>query len=469
MVSSSVYAGTADTITVGQALPITPTAFATNNGAYPGVFDNETPDANFGITSPITITEYTPAGAPTGVVISVPTTTLVTSFSSKSELAFNLSADGTLVTFMGYPAAANQLDLSNSATPGENFSGNTDVAPQTYRAIAQLDAGGAVGTTTKIVAYTGDNARAAILAGGNYYTAGATGGTLASLAGVQIVTPAGAPPGNITSLGSYVASDNKPQKDNNFRGLTIFNNTLYTSKGSGSKGVNTVYQVGTAGTLPAGTGNPVTILPGFPSSGTTTHPFGLWFANSTTLYVADEGDGVYTDIGTSANSSAGLGKYSLVGGVWQLDYVLTTNLGLGTPTPYVVNGPNSSIYRTAPDGLRNITGRVNSNGTVTIFAITSTASSAADQAAGYAAVDEGCDPNQLVSITDNLANTSPSVAAGEGFVLLQTAQYGQVLRGISFAPTYATGTPAMPWQALVVLAALLMGGAWLALPSSRRA
>jgi len=27
----------------------------------------------------------------------------------------------------------------------------------------------------------------------------------------------------------------------------------------------------------------------------------------------------------------------------------------------------------------------------------------------------------------------------------------------------------MPWQALVVLAALLMGGAWLALPSSRRA
>ena len=41
----------------------------------------------------------------------------------------------------------------------------------------------------------------------------------------------------------------------------------------------------------------------------------------------------------------------------------------------------------ATDGLRNITGKVNPNGTVTIWAVTSTVSGGGDQ---------GADPNQLV-------------------------------------------------------------------------
>jgi hypothetical protein len=75
----------------------------------------------------------------------------------------------------------------------------------------------------------------------------------------------------------------------------------------------------------------------------------------------------------------------------------------------------------------------------------------------------------MVSITDTIANTSPSVGASESFALLQTAAYGQVLRGVCFTPTVPDGTPAMPWQALVILAALLMGGAWLALPRGKAA
>jgi len=166
LVSSSTYAGTASTVTVGQALPITPTANATNNGIYFGVFNNDTPDANFGITSPITITQLTTTGAATSLPpIVVPGSYLSTSFSSKSELALNLSTDGTAVTFMAYPAAANQLDLSNSITPGHTFSGNTDVAPATYRAIGQLNSDGTFTTPTQIICYSGDNGRAAILAG----------------------------------------------------------------------------------------------------------------------------------------------------------------------------------------------------------------------------------------------------------------------------------------------------------------
>jgi hypothetical protein len=80
----------------------------------------------------------------------------------------------------------------------------------------------------------------------------------------------------------------------------------------------------------------------------------------------------------------------------------------------------------AADGLRNITGRVNGDGTVTIWAITSTVSGSGDQ---------GADPNSLVSITDTLANTTAAGAASEKFRTLRTAGYAEVLRGVSFGPS----------------------------------
>src|SRR5262249_31156904 len=154
----------------------------------------------------------------------------------------------------------------------------------------------------------------------------------------------------------------------NFRGETIFNNTLYVTKGSGSNGINTVYQVGTAGSLPtfanAGT-LPITILPGLPTTLAKTsqfHPFGIWFADANTLYVADEGDGT-----GASNPNTGLEKWSLVGGVWHRDYTLQNGLNLGVAYS-VANGPNGEVYPTslnpATDGLRNITGKLNGDGTV---------------------------------------------------------------------------------------------------------
>ena len=43
-------------------------------------------------------------------------TGIVTSFSSKSELALNFSTTGNALTFMGYNAPINTLDVSNSYT-----------------------------------------------------------------------------------------------------------------------------------------------------------------------------------------------------------------------------------------------------------------------------------------------------------------------------------------------------------------
>jgi hypothetical protein len=105
----------------------------------------------------------------------------------------------------------------------------------------------------------------------------------------------------------------------------------------------------------------------------------------------------------------------LNGTSWTLAYTLTAGLDLGTPyaVPGYPAGDNPATglpWAPATDGLRNLTGRVNPDGTVTICAITSTISGSGDQ---------GADPNKLVAITDNLAATT--LPAAETFRLIRAA------------------------------------------------
>jgi hypothetical protein len=455
VVSISNYAGTASTVTVGQALPGGGTAVA--DGSYPNVFSNEGPDPSFGVTSPILLENMSTSGNLVST-FAVPTSAMVTSFSSKSELALNLSTDGTQLTFMGYVAPVNALDVSNSNTLGHVDSTNP-VASTYARAIGTIDAAGNF-SVTPVNTYSGNNGRAAILAnnvnGGGQsllYTVGNAGNgsgteptSIVNNTGVQFTTPGGSAdttvvgaqqgtPGASTGFQyGYSVTQNgnsadKSGKDDNFRGMTIFNNTLYVTKGSGSNGIDTVYQVGAAGTLPtAGTAasTTISILPGLPTqlaknaNASSFYPFGLFFANSTTLYIADEGDGKAADAASSPN--AGLEKWSLVNGTWQLDYTLQAGLNLGQQ--YSVNGLPSNL-NPATAGLRNLTGRLDADGTVELYAITSTVS---------AQTDQGADPNRLVAIDDNLAFTTAAQAAAEQFTTLQTADAGQVIRGVAFAP-----------------------------------
>ena len=453
LVSSSTYEGTASTVTVGQSLPGGGNAVTNGSFGPTGVFTNDVPDSSFGVTAPIILSELTTTGTDVEDInvtaaLAAAGDKLSTSFSSKSELALNLTPDGSGITFMGYATSPNQLDISNSNTPAvASDTGNTDTAPATYRVVAQLNANGTI-ETTDTNAYPGNNGRAAVLgSNGNYYTVGNAGNggsgasTTTQYTGVQSVTPgANATTSTPNSVGTYNITQqgdpaDKPAKDNNFRGETIYNNTLYVTKGSGSNGVNTVYQVGTTGSLPTGSSNTISVLPGFTTTteknGNNTHPFGLFFANASTLYVADEGDGVYADVGTAANGPAGLNKYSLVNGVWILDYTLTLNLGMNQANAYTVNGSGpGGNYTAVTDGLRNITGVVNPDGTVSIYGVTSTVDN-------YTGQDAGADPNKLVEMTDLLSNTSATVGDLEGFNTLETAAYGQVLRGVSFTPEAA--------------------------------
>jgi len=448
------------------------------------VFNNDTVDSSFGVTSPLFLNEVTPYGRLQDV-IPVPTSDLVTSFSSKSEGALNLSSDGKYVTFMGYVAKPDSIDVSNSNTPGVVDS--TNPVPGTdYRAVAALSDNGKW-TFTETNAYSGNNGRAATMAkvNGKYYiyTSGNAGnganpqptGVVLG-AGTQIITPSNLPEsaqtvGQPTPVGSFNVTQlgdkaDKLGKDDNFRGLTEYNNVLYYTKGSGSNGVNTVYFLDTTGkACPNGTGVPAAnaplpttdiaatfnsttglasnmcVLSGFPTAlakGATDasdYPFGLWFANPTTLYVADEGsgnnafaNGSYTV--AAASTTAGLQKwvYNASAGQWQLAYTLQNGLSLGSPYtvrdyPTGNNSVTNLPWAPATDGLRNITGKVNPNGTVTIYGVTSTVSGSGDQ---------GADPNQLVAVTDKIGATS--LPAAEKFATIIAPSYDKVVRGVSFTP-----------------------------------
>ena len=222
IVSRSVYEGKASTVTIGETLPLgcqggltgltvnvptttggttavtVPCGVATDNGEYPNLFDshnvwnNANSDGSFGVTSPIFLDNITTDGRALGT-LPIPTDQIVTSFSSKSELALNRSVDGRSITFMGYvggigcggstvsPTAPNLLDVSASNTPGvcdptnpviTTFQSNPVVPAAYYRAVAEVDADGHLSITDGN-AYSGDNGRAAIKGGnGLYYMVG---------------------------------------------------------------------------------------------------------------------------------------------------------------------------------------------------------------------------------------------------------------------------------------------------------
>jgi hypothetical protein len=553
----------------GSTYPDATCVTANANGTYPQVFDNDAVDGSFGVTMPILLESVNPTTGAVDSTLAVPDNPasgdyLSTSFSSKSELALNQSTDGRYVTFMGYVAGPGGVDVSNADTPGAIDTTNTDSAAPTYRAIGQVDANGNF-TFTETNDYSGNNGRAAVEdpQTGAIYLAGNGGNggkpepqNVVTGTGSQILAPATSseaaqtangvdpidPFGNFNAHSELGLTDKTAAKDNNYRGLTLYGNVIYLTKGSGSNGVDTVYYVDTTGgTCPGGSGVPsasailpsvaswtlsnptygavvpaystsnsalglttanpglaptnTCVLNGFPTSlasaatDASDYPFGIWFANPTTLYVADEGAGdttynsaTNTYTAAAASTTAGLQKWSFNGTKWVLDYVLQGGLDLGQPYSVADNAadvgdPNGGVYPTgdntvaecyepgetttkydcpftpATDGLRNLTGRVNPNGTVTLWASTSTVSGGGDQ---------GADPNELVSVTDTLADTTASQSSGETFSTVVPAEYGQVVRGVSFAPASSgpgAATPEVPWAPLLPLSVVGAGAA----------
>ena len=112
-------------------------ATAVAGGTYPFSFNNDSIDAFFGITSPVNLDELTPWGQHIGT-IPVPDDDLVTSFSSKSELALNLSPRGQVPVVHRLRRTAGRGGRLERQYPGRDRSRQRDVGPY-YRVVAQLD------------------------------------------------------------------------------------------------------------------------------------------------------------------------------------------------------------------------------------------------------------------------------------------------------------------------------------------
>jgi hypothetical protein len=463
IISSSTYdpnKGAVSTLAIGTVLPnsATATTLAVASNNYVTVWNNATVDASFGVTSPIELSDVDAFSGRPLHSIRVPEEAVVTSFSSKSELGLHIAKDwrGPRVVFVGYAGAGvGAIDVSNSdAVPGQDPTNPVTFAfginyafPRTV--VAMDERGRFVYTPT--VDYGGNNGRSALLApnglyyavgnanNGNADTFGASNGTnpdVTQTTGLEVVNPLNEPwpspwipTGNSAEVDpllqfTFTTKPDKPGKDDNYRGITEYGGALYFTKGSGSNGVDTVYTVDSLPTLANAASTKINIVPGFPTdsakaTGGDFTPFAVFFANATTMYVTDEGSGNATDVA----SHAGLEKWSLNDGAWTLDYVLTKGL-IGTVDTNLT-GYDGQYPDVTTVGLRNLTGVVNRDGTVTLWATTSTSSTSGD---------EGADPNKVVRITDRLTATSlTGSVAKESFTTIAGPTYGKVYRGVAYA------------------------------------
>jgi hypothetical protein len=214
VVSRTTYTGTASTVPFPGLLPNNAPSVA--NGSFPNVFNNETPDASFGVTSPIFIDRMTRTGglvstfSLTQEIFSQLGMNVTTSFPSKSEIGLHVTPDGTGIAFMAYGAAANALDVSNANTPGHvditnPVNGRGILINQ--RDVVRLNANGTVQVTTTNT-YSGNNGRNVVLgSNGNYYIVGNAGnnGKSVSLKNGTVTLTSGSP--NVSLSGSSTTAN----------------------------------------------------------------------------------------------------------------------------------------------------------------------------------------------------------------------------------------------------------------------
>lgn len=466
LVSSSTYDNTQGAIAslaagstqLADSATKTTTAVAGND--YVNTWNNESVDASYSVTSPITIEDIDGISGHLRHTIAVPADQVVTSFPSKSELGLHYVTDASgnsHVTFIAYAGAGvGAIDASNSdAVPGQDPTNPVTFAfGSAYafpRTIVSMDQFGNF-SYTPTNDYGGNNGRSALLgSNGLYYAVGnanngnaatfgsASNGTnpdVTETTGLEVVNPIDATTSSVTIPAGNSAEVNpllqynfsgkldKPGKDNNYRGVTEYNGALYFTKGSGSNGMQTVYTVAGLPTVANAASQTISVMPGFPTdsakaTGGNFTPFAVFFANANTMYVTDEGSGNATD----ASAHAGLQKWSLVGGVWQLDYVLQNGL-IGAPS-YTLTGSDGDYPAVSNAGLRNLTGRVH-GAWVELWATTATSS---------AATDQGADPNKVVKIKDYLADTTMTKRVqAESFTTVMAPTYGKVYRGVTYVP-----------------------------------
>jgi hypothetical protein len=381
-------------------------------------------------------------------------------YGSASEGILQQSANGQYLTIMGYGVNANTFNSAaatvyGNAALGQSISvanGTNTVVP---RVVALIGSDGSVDTSTALTGvFNMNNPRsAATVDGTSFYVSGqgaangdGTGGVFLAQKGATTATPidanttlvngannAPATTGTetrsvqIVNTGSgnqlYVSRDfaitGTPNDSTDIRNLTNASGGLPTS----STGLQATRIESTPSTLG---GNTATInLTATLDNGVNNSrngkfvylsPEQFFFANATTMYVADSGAPKNGSANAAGEGEGGLQKWSLISGNWVLDYDIYSGLNL------VNNSTANSATPTANGvtGLFGLTGQVESDGTVELLA---TSYGLNELSQSY-----------LYEVTDTLSNTSASVGSAEAFTTLYTAAAGTDIRGVAFAP-----------------------------------
>jgi hypothetical protein len=340
-------------------------------------------------------------------------------YGSSSEATLQLSGNGQYLTIMGYATNANSYnslyDVNGTGTAlaqSPNVTGNSaDVS----RVIALVGANGSVNSTTAISnVFSENNPRSVYTTNGtSFYISGQ--GNKDNTGGVFYVSNIGATTATAIT-GADTSSKSNGTYNQDTRDVQIVNGQLVvsvdSSEGTASKGldIDRIGTLGTAGNPPTTTLNQQpTALPGLNGAITLANgngnsvngssgsaylsPENFFYANSTTLYVADTG--------LSKNGTQGTAT-------WTLDYTLSTGLNL------VANTSSHGV-----SGLYGLTGKVVGN-EVELFATS------------YVLGDT--DQTYLYGLTDMLSDTSASQVTGEDFTTLEAAPADSEFKGVSLAP-----------------------------------
>lgn len=343
-------------------------------------------------------------------------------YGSSSEGILQLSGNGQSLVIMGYGINAAAFNSGGAATYGNAaLAQSTSLTDQTTytpvaRVVADITYNGTVDTSTALynVFNTNNPRSVATVNGSEFWISGqgvkgdTTQGVFAAVDGASSATPID------------TATDTRTAE--------IYNGNLYVSQNSstGTANIEEFTGLPTGGATPAilsglnlsvmlTAGQANSVNTGAIGSAVNLSPEEYFFANATTLYVADGGQPKAGGIG-----DGGLQKWTLnpATGVWSLDYTLSAGLNLV---------PNSNASGTA--GLIGLTAVLNADGTVTFYTTNSTIGD--------------LDQTYLYTITDQL--NASSLPSNETFSVVETAGPDSNIRGIALAPsapsdiTIATG------------------------------
>lgn len=345
---------------------------------------------------------------------------LTLSGAANTEGLLTLSGNGQYFVLGGYNQTATAVGTNASPSYNEVNPGTT--APF-ERVAGRMDFNGNWDTSTTFIdAMSAQSIRSAYSIDGiNFYVTG-NGGNNVTVNGVANNLTSGVHLGvlGVNTGGTILSTQlNTAGLTGNNRQVLASGGALYvssmgtSSNGAPARGVDIM-----DGGIATTTGQILRSMTGFPTGNTGTpasapSPDDFWFANDSTIYLAD----------SRVNGNGGIQKWTLSAGTWNFQYTL----GLGQLFS-VVGTPNTTAV-----GVHGLTGLIDGSGNAVLFATTFD--------------NTGQNINQFFTVTDTGASST--------LAFLGTSGTNTAFRGIEIAQLPPVSATPEPGSFLLIVMGLL--------------